>query len=209
MINPSSTVEVAAVDNAVSARSAAEMVMLNGKQLRIQFQQFNQQYFDGRLPPYRIRVVKDMIGLGGSGHCDKKRRLIKIQVGWSDEETVGTLLHEMAHAATSGIPHGMPWKKEMIRLREAGAPLTGSDKSTRLDDWDGRTVTRRHFRAAVHDLLLEVDVPTVTLHGAVRYFLYNEGGRETVASFLRRNPWARAVFRVAKKQRAEDERLTQ
>ncbi|MGA3316613.1 MAG: SprT-like domain-containing protein [Candidatus Korobacteraceae bacterium] len=182
--------------------------MLNGKQLRIQFQQFNQQYFGGRLPPYRIRVVKHMTWSPGSGHCNKKRRLIEMKAGCSDEETLGTLLHEMAHAAASGIPHGMPWKKEMIRLREAGAPLATLDKFVKLDDWDGRTVTRRHFRAAIDDLLLDVDVSKVTLHGAVRYFLYNEGGRETVTSFLRRNPWVRAVIRTAKKQRAEDERLT-
>lgn len=79
-------------------RRRQEGNMLNGRQLRKQFQQFNAQYFGSRLPGYAIRVVPHITWLGEAGYCNRKRRLIRIRAGRSDEETIGILLHEMAHA---------------------------------------------------------------------------------------------------------------
>jgi hypothetical protein len=39
----------------------------------------------------------------------------------------------------------MKWKAEMIRLREAGAPLVGPDSRVSLDDWDGVRVKALDF----------------------------------------------------------------
>lgn len=63
-----------------------------------------------------------------------------------------------------------------------------------------------------------MDIPTVTLRQAIRYFIRNEGGPPTVAKFLKRNPWVPQAFQAAKKdkpipltkkQRAEFKKLRQ
>ena len=118
--------------------------MLNGKQLRAFFLDFNERYWGGRLPPHHIRCVDHITRLGESGDWNPRRRIIRIERGLDDGDAISCLLHEMAHAATSGV-HGMKWKAEMIRLREAGAPLVGPDSRVSLDDWDGVRVKALDF----------------------------------------------------------------
>lgn len=175
---------------------------MDGKQLRALFQRFNEQFFSGRLPAYTIHVVARMTSIGESGRWNKKRRLIEIQRGLSDDEATSILLHEMAHAATNG-GHGMPWKKEMIRLRETGAPLALPDLNISLDDWDGKRVSRKHFRSVIQDAL--IDAPDTTLSAAIRWFASSVGGAKTISTeFRKKYPWARAVFNDEKRERAED-----
>jgi len=103
----------------------------------------------------------------------------------------------MAHAATWGY-HNMPWKKEMIRLREAGAPLSGSDRIVSLNDRNGRAISKKLFRGVMEDPLL--DVPTVNLNQAIKWFIHEQGAppEHTIKGFLKRYPWARQIFRTAK-----------
>ena len=75
---------------------------MDGHQLRAHFIKFNEQYFAGRLPTYKIRVVEKIPSpresmFGTWGRCLKKKGLIEILREQSDEETISTLLHEMAH----------------------------------------------------------------------------------------------------------------
>ena len=174
--------------------------MLDGRRLRTYFQEFNRVYFDNRLPGYSIRVIR---GMGNSGFCNKKKRLIKIQEGQSPEETIGALLHEMAHAATND-GHGDQWKKEMIRLREAGAPVASAERSICSETWDGKKVTRGHFRLVVQDVV--ADSPAITLSKALKHFSRNEGGPDTIAGFLRKYPWVRAVFRDEKRKFIDEQK---
>jgi hypothetical protein len=111
----------------------------------------------------------------------------------------------MVHAATTGH-HGIPWKREMIRLREAGAPLAEPENKVRLDDWSGLRVSKQQFRSTVQDAL--IDTPDIGLSQAVRYFISNEGGPTTIREFLERYPWARKVFRQVKREHAENEART-
>jgi hypothetical protein len=174
--------------------------MTDGRQLRKLFQEFNQRYFGGRLPAYRIRVVDCISWLGAEGQCLKKRKLIQVQRAVPEGRVASLLLHEMAHAATNG-GHGMPWKREMIRLREAGAPLDGPDATVSLDDWDGLRVSRSHFRAVAQDVL--GDCPECTLSQVIRHFIWSHGGPETISLFLKRYPWARDVYHCLKRERKE------
>ena len=176
---------------------------MDGRQLRTLFKQFNEEYWGGRLPAYSIRIVARMTSLGEWGRWLKKRRLIQILRGLSDEDMISTLLHEMAHAATNG-GHGMPWKKDMIRLRSARAPLANTDRVIRLDDGYGKPISRNQFRCSMQDLYL--DAPELTLSGALRYFIRTEGGPPTIAAFLRKYPWARTVFNVEKREQAEEQK---
>jgi hypothetical protein len=170
--------------------------MLDGKQLRALFTQFNEQYFGGRLPAYAIQVARHITSLGEDGKCNRKRRLIKIRHGLSDEQAISTLLHEMAHAATSGH-HSMPWKKEMIRLRQAGAPLDSGDLNIDLDDWDGIRVSRTRFRRFVQDVL--INAPDITHSDVIRHFIHREGGAPTITAFLNKCPWAGTIFNHEKR----------
>ena len=174
---------------------------MDGRQLRSQFKQFNEMYWGGKLPSYSIHVVTEMTSLGEWGRWLKKRRLIEILRGLANEDATSTLLHEMAHAATNG-GHGMPWKKEMIRLRSAGAPLANSDRAIRLDDPFGKPICKKHFRASMADLLM--DAPEMTPSIAIRWFIRTEGGPSTIAAFLRRYPWARTVFNDEKREQGEE-----
>lgn len=174
--------------------------MFDGRGLRELFKKFNEQYFGDHLPAYSIRVVR---GMSYSGFCNKKKRQIKIRADQSVEETIGTLLHEMAHAATND-GHGDNWKNEMIRLREAGAPVASAEKNICSKTWDGKKVTRGHFRLVVQEVI--ADSPAITLPEALRHFSSIEGGPDTIAGFLRKYPWVRAVFRDEKKKFFEEQK---
>jgi hypothetical protein len=175
---------------------------VNEYQLRKLFEEFNRRYFGNRLPPYAIRVAHSPTSLGESGSSNRKRKLIKIASGQPAEREVSTLLHEMAHAATTDY-HGMPWKREMIRLRKAGAPLAEPDNRVRLEDWSGVRVSKQDFREAMEDAVS--GLPKIGLTQAIRHFIYNEGGPGTVGTFLKRYPWVREVLRQVKREYAEDE----
>jgi hypothetical protein len=172
--------------------------MLNGRQLRQKFIEFNARYFGNRLPSYAIRVMPRIPNFGRgfatpTGRCNRKRRRIEILRGQPDEETTSTLLHEMAHAATTG-QHDLRWAREMIRLREAGAPLAEDDLTISLDDYRPRPLTKEMFRRCVEAAFARGSIQT--LSDAIRYF----GDTPTIAEFRKKHRWADAVFRRAKKE---------
>ena len=86
----------------------------------ILFQKLNQQYFEGRLPEYRI-VLSESLG-SGCGRCDKKKREIHLNAMLLGDELTKVLIHEMAHAAVPRAGHGTAWLAEMQRLANMGAP---------------------------------------------------------------------------------------
>jgi hypothetical protein len=105
------------------------------------FRAFNVKYFSGRLPEYRILVVHDVperqrelfddptLAHAVTGFIDFSGRIIVVGVraGLVPGATIqGTLLHEMAHAATDG-EHGDLWKAEIARLVLLGAPVDEFD----------------------------------------------------------------------------------
>jgi SprT-like family len=68
------------------------------ERVRSAFARYNERYWQGRLPHYRL-VIEAIPG--AMGQCDRVRKIIKIDVDQhkSDREVRSTLLHEMAHAA--------------------------------------------------------------------------------------------------------------
>jgi hypothetical protein len=174
--------------------------MLNGRQLRTLFRQFNGQYFDSRLPPYSIRVVNRVTWLDLRGRCDRKKKLILIWAGLSHEERISTLLHEMVHART-GDGHGKAFEKEIARLSKARAPLTLEELEFTMIEVGATLipprVTKNFFRVAIEDLLNET--PHMTLYQTVQAFTHWHGfGEPTFKGFLKRFPWARAEWEKAK-----------
>jgi hypothetical protein len=112
---------------------AADIVSLS-KRFTELFAEFNTRFFGNRLPPYEVRVVfnlhivaKEPILMGSvsSGLVRFDERSIYIRYTEPTSMTA-TLVHEMAHAATSG-KHDERWLEEMKRLKEVGAPLHDAD----------------------------------------------------------------------------------
>src|SRR5215471_1674297 len=90
------------------------------------FDSFNQKYFSGALDKYQVRVVFDLHTVANEpvhrGHIssglirfEERRIYIRYTIIGDMRET---LLHEMAHAATSG-EHDERWLTEMTRLKIA------------------------------------------------------------------------------------------
>ena len=96
------------------------------KQLRDLFTAYNERYFGGRLPRYRVvfRVVMPGAEIGACGYTDCKRRTILLYSGIRHDRHIvdEMLLHEMVHAA-NGPYHGDKFLFELKRLDDAGAPI--------------------------------------------------------------------------------------
>jgi hypothetical protein len=108
------------------------------------FDRYNQQYFAGSLPDYRVLVVYDVWywetqrcgyprcfppACEAVGFIDFTGRQIFIRflgLHTCGITMAGSLTHEMAHAATDG-EHGANWKTEMARLKSLGAPVWDDD----------------------------------------------------------------------------------
>jgi len=99
------------------------------------FDTFNQEYFSGVLDRYQVLIVFDVhifddepvdddgIVISGLIRFDERR----IYIRYTDTDSMQkTLIHEMAHAATSG-EHDERWRNEMVRLKHAGAPVRDSE----------------------------------------------------------------------------------
>ena len=94
------------------------------------FDTFNLKYFSGALDRYQVCVVFDPHTVANEpvnrGHVSsglirfEERR---IYIRYTDTDLMqGTLIHEMAHAATSG-EHDERSRAEMVRFKIAGAPV--------------------------------------------------------------------------------------
>lgn len=141
------------------------------------FDTYNQQYFGGRLPPYRIvsSILNDDSTCRLDGECRKETLEIHLRTALQDSDVPIVLLHEMAHAA-SRSGHGKQWLAEMLRLAELGAPTR--------DDWNayqGPTIGIREFMADAYDAgaETETDVPWSVVRYEIgrRYGLTDDRGR--------------------------------
>ena len=108
---------------------ASEIRSLSGS-FQSLFDSFNEKYFSGVLDRYSVHVVFDLHTVANEpvdrGHVSsglirfEERR---IYIRYTDTDLMqGTLIHEMAHAATSG-EHDERSRAEMVRLKIAGAPV--------------------------------------------------------------------------------------
>jgi len=150
------------------------------------FQKFNNEYFDGRLPRYRI-VINDC-ALGPHGLCRKKEREIHLAASLSGKELDKTLLHEMAHAAVPRAGHGKAWSAEMRRLANLGAPTD--------EDWEAyqdrrRTITPKDME--LEAFAVGCQLPRcwaeVRIHFGLMYGLTDAHGRahsKTAAKVMQR-----------------------
>ena len=166
------------------------------KKYRALFKRFNEEYFDGKLPRYRIQVVNSISSkLHPLGHCNRRRRLIRIREA-EEGSMIETLIHEMAHAATNDN-HGPIWKEEMNRLHTVGAPID-------LRDLDRQ---QNHLtKSLIEDLVLEGS-DDVTVQAIAQHVVYWYGFADSGAELLRKYPWIRKAFREARSERRRLKKL--
>jgi hypothetical protein len=82
--------------------------------LDLLFEQFNQRFWKGRKPRYRVKLVR----LPSDGYCDIARRTIFVRRGLTGRRLRRTLLHEMCHI---GCPHhGARFQARLLCLGELG-----------------------------------------------------------------------------------------
>jgi hypothetical protein len=102
---------------------------LPDKRLSQLFQRYNQLYWSGKLPEYRI---VDAPTLGCLGRCDPRRRTIEIDVQKhkSERELRSTLLHEMCHVAAhrnGSRGHDAKFFEQLEQLLRKKAPISIAD----------------------------------------------------------------------------------
>ena len=156
------------------------------KRYQAQFEEFNTQYFGGKLPHYRIKVQARIPGWGGGirvGKIYRKQRIIML-VPNQEPYMKGHLLHEMAHAATNKN-HGPKWIGEMKRLQAAGAPVSDD-----LDQY-GQRLTKDFIKTVASDWV--TDCPSITLREFLKLYLHEYGG-SSARGMLRKYPWIRNAF---------------
>jgi SprT-like family len=102
--------------------------MWTNARLQATFKKFNREYFCGMLQDWAVAFDEGCLGLYGYADPEKLRICIRLSEHSGDHDVKATLIHEMAHAATTeDDAHGDRWASEMHRLRAAGAPTNPLD----------------------------------------------------------------------------------
>ena len=86
------------------------------------FNRFNQDYFDGKLPQFKVNVLNHMDNHFQTAEILRDQKVIRILAA-SEGNMVMRLLAEMARIASSDDGYGEAWEAEMTRLDRAGAPV--------------------------------------------------------------------------------------
>jgi hypothetical protein len=157
------------------------------------FEDFNQRFFNGKLPHYQIQLVSDVLGLlrTRSGEripfdCDRaiyrRERIINLNAKLSQEELTSTLIHEMAHARTNDY-HGLLWQKEMERLILMGAPVDADEYTPMTEEYASERLRE----------MLE-DNPNIDLEVFAGVFVRIERRARSVRALLEAYPWIRKFF---------------
>jgi hypothetical protein len=97
------------------------------------FEHYDLRFWSGRLSGWSVIDSEECAGL--YGQCDPTRKLILVRLRThdSDFEVRATVVHEMAHAASS-LGHDEEWHTEIMRLKALGAPTNTLDLLVPYDE---------------------------------------------------------------------------
>jgi hypothetical protein len=98
---------------------------LRKQSLTALYDALNSQFFDGRLPRYRVRR-RTPRWYGELGECDDGSRTIFVAPNLNAEEERRVLLHEMCHIETPG--HGARFRTKLKRLARMGEKWAESER---------------------------------------------------------------------------------
>jgi hypothetical protein len=159
------------------------------KHLTQLYNELNRQFFNGRLPRYRVTFYKAMTK---QGWCISERRLIRLSPSLPDAQIRKVLLHEMCHIGTPD--HGKRFQAKLARLAALGEAWANDEIRMYADNpaipWQAEV------KQQIQDIL--IDQPDACFWPAIRSIAYDLG--ITPGELLHRAPWVRATW---KKARAE------
>ncbi len=127
------------------------------------FQSFNEKYFQGTLPQYKILIgskCKNFAHLS-AGYCSVRDRKIFLRSGVSKNGTLQTMTHEMVHAKLWWLTkngHGKAFIKELGRVRKLGAPLSSLELDL-SDGYEPPKLTKRNIENSIQDALVIEGLP--------------------------------------------------
>ena len=133
------------------------------KDLEAKYNLFNELYFNGKLPKYRVFLCPKSKPFGHevAGYCLSDNRKILIRNGMGRRSTLQTLVHEMVHAELTAQQkdhnvHGREFVEELRRLRKAGAPLSplDIDNQTRKEARLRHLLTKRSIGKLIEEAIL-------------------------------------------------------
>ena len=168
------------------------------------FDSLNRQFWDGRLPKYRVRQKAQP---WRNGLCDPRSRTISISThrAGSEEAVRRTLLHEMCHIVERSGFHGPKFCEQLLRLAERGEEWARAEAAM-LRDPDERILVRASaITQWMEDWINSVDADTLPPWKRARTVIAHEFGMSS-PDFAMRYPKMRAAWlRLTGKRRREDE----
>lgn len=154
------------------------------------FDEFNQQFFGGRKPKYRV-VFSNARDFGHfQGKCSQKRRLIQLRNGLSGDKLRQTLLHEMCHIGCTH--HGKKFQARLQKLAEQGEVWALKEVEMYRDGLSYNQDTAM-LRASLDEIAIAS--PQLTFRSLINHIAQDEG--DTPAGVIRRYPWLKAAWRKA------------
>jgi SprT-like family len=127
------------------------------------FKSFNEKYFQGKLPKYKILIgsrCKNFAHLS-AGYCSVSDRKIFLRSGVSKNVTPQTLTHEMIHAKLWWLTkngHGKAFVNELRRVRKLGAPLSSLELDL-SEGYEPPKLTKRNIENSIQDALVIEGLP--------------------------------------------------
>jgi hypothetical protein len=167
-------------------------------ELKRMYQEFNAQFWKGRLPDYRVTYYQ--LPPGTRGQCSSKRRLIRISRTLPSSQLRRVLLHEMCHI---GCPyHGKKFLERLDRLFKMGEKWAEEEIKLYRDS--------ETYNAAVSDMgynlsLAMMDEHVPTYREAVQHF--SAEFALTPTEFKRRFPWFRSHYRKAAQEAIKSRKI--
>ena len=159
------------------------------------YKELNRQFFNGRLPCYRVTFYKPLVA---QGHCISERRLIRLSPGMSDAEVRKVLLHEMCHIGTPN--HGKRFLAKLARLAAMGEAWATEE----IEIYSG---PYRNLQSQVKEQIFDalIDAPDAHFWPMIRWIANDLG--MTAGELLRKAPWVRREWKKAKAEARRQARI--
>jgi hypothetical protein len=165
------------------------------KSLSELFDEYNERFWDGRLPEYSIKVVDSDIPAWG-GECVSKSRTILMRRGLSDKENRRVLLHEMCHIRT--YHHGKKFIAQLKHLAELGETWANEE----IEMYQNATTWNQHMsllRDDIEDLAFELE-ESAKFSDILEPLAHAYG--LSPEDLLRKAPWAEATWKKSREKSA-------
>ncbi len=160
---------------------------LKTKPLAVLDNGFNQAFFLGRLPRYRVRRAC-FDAPGQYGLCRQEKQTILIRPGLDGNDLRETLLHEMCHIGSTG--HGKRFQAKLARLASLGERWAEEQRASYEEACRSSLTVTAIIRHTIDDWVWQcADIPWIQ----IRRLLAREVGLSP-NRLIKAAPWVRRVW---------------